>query len=75
MNDQYKYVGRHLTPSIARELIRELFTGQTVQMQEIKRVVDETHHERGGDPAVSKYHPVRRVLSAMKREGLVDSPF
>ena len=74
MNDQYQYVGKSLTPSIARELIQELFAGQEVRKQEIVRNVDETHRERGGHPAVSRYPPVTRALSAMKQSGLAKNP-
>lgn len=31
MNDQYKYFEQHLTPSIAQELIQELFAGQPLK--------------------------------------------
>ena len=74
MNDQYQYVGKSLTPSIARELIQELFAGQEVRKQEIVRNVDETHRERGGHPAVSRYPPVTRALSTMKQSGLAKNP-
>ena len=74
MNDQYQYVGKPLTPSIAWELIQELFAGQEVRKQEIVRDVDETHRERGGHPAVSIYPPVTRVLSTMKQEGRAENP-
>ncbi len=74
MNDQYQYVGKSLTPSIARELIQELFAGQEVRKQEIVRNVNETHRERGGHPAVSRYPPVTRALSAMKQSGLAKNP-
>lgn len=74
MNDQYEYVEKPLTPGIAKKLIQELFAGQTVQKQEIMSVVDETHRERGGHPAMSGHHPVTRALSAMKRSGLAQNP-
>ena len=57
MNNQYEYVEKSLTPKIAQHLILELFAGQTVQKQEIMRIVDETHHERGGLPARAKFPP------------------
>lgn len=75
MNDQYKHVEKTLTPGIAVELIQELFAGQTVQKQEIVRVVDETHLERDGKPPIAKiHHPVTMALSKMKRKGQVDNP-
>ena len=74
MNNQYEYVEKSLTPKIAQHLILELFAGQTVQKQEIMRIVDETHHERGGLPARAKFPPVTMALTNMKREGLVENP-
>ena len=74
MNNEYKYVGRSLTPRMAQELIVELFTGQTVQRQEIIKRVDQIHLERGGQPAQAATHPVERVLSAMKTAGHAENP-
>ena len=74
MNNEYKYVGRSLTPRMAQELIVELFTGQTVQRQEIIERVDQVHFERGGQPAQAATHPVGRVLSAMKKAGFAENP-
>ena len=74
MNNQYEYVEKSLTPKIAQHLILELFAGQTVQKQEIMRIVDETHHERGGLPVRAKFPPVTMALTNMKREGLVENP-
>ena len=74
MNNQYKYFEQHLTPRIARELVQKLFAGQTAHRQEIIRVVDETHRERGGLPKQAKVHPVERVLSALKKDGLAGNP-
>ena len=75
MNNQYKYVGKTLTPDMARELIQELFAGQTVPKREIVRVVDETHLERGGLPAASRSsYPVTRSLSVMKQSELAKNP-
>ena len=75
MNDQYKNVGKSLTPGIAAELIQELFAGQTVQKQEIVATVDETHQERGGlPPKAKRMHPATMALSKMKKEGLIENP-
>lgn len=75
MNDQYKHVGKTLTPGIAAELIQELFAEQAVQKQEIVRTVDEIHLERGGLPSIAKiHHPVTMALSKMKRKGQADNP-
>ncbi|RKU19926.1 hypothetical protein C6501_00920 [Candidatus Poribacteria bacterium] len=68
MNNQE---GQRLVPSIAEQLIIELFAGQTAQIQEIKRKVEEAHAERGGLPSTARtHHPVTLALSKMKRSGL-----
>ena len=75
MNDQYQYFEQHLTPSIAQELIQELFTGRTVRKQEIIKEVDEVHRKRGGLPSRAQFHhPVTLALSNMRRYGLVENP-
>ncbi|MYB92568.1 tetratricopeptide repeat protein [Candidatus Poribacteria bacterium] len=74
MNNQYKYFRQHLTARMSRELIQELFAGQSVQRQEIIRAVDEAHLERGGLPKRSIAHPVGAALSVMKANGLAESP-
>ncbi len=74
MNEQYEYFGKTLTPNIARELIQELFAGRTVPRQEIIKIVDETHLERGGLPAKAKFHPAIMALSEMNRLGFVENP-
>ena len=75
MNNQYEYVEKSLTPKIAQHLILELFVGQTVQKQEMMRIVEETHQERGGLPARAQFNnPVTLALYNMRREGLVENP-
>ena len=74
MNDQYQYIEKSLTPSIARELIIELFTGETAETQEIIKTVDEVHRERGGKPNRAKFPPVGRALGAMRKAGLAENP-
>ena len=75
MNNQYEYAEKSLTPRIAQHLIIELFTGRTVQKQEIMRIVDETHRERGGlSPRAKFKNPVTLALYNMTREGLVENP-
>ena len=74
MNDEYQHVGKPLTPSIARELIKELFAGKTAKRQEIINTVDEVHRERGGEPKTVKFHPAGQVLRAMKKAGLAENP-
>jgi len=75
MSNQYKYVEKSLTPNIARELIQELFAGQTVQKQEMMRIVEEIHLERGGLRSRARFNnPVALALYNMKREGEANNP-
>lgn len=75
MSNQYEYVEKPLTPRVAQSLIIELFAGQTLQKQEMMRVVDETHQERGGLPSRARFHhPVTLALCNMKREGKAENP-
>ena len=67
--------GQVLTPSVAQELIIELFAGATVRKQEIVRAAGEAHTERGGQlPTVGADRPVTHALSKMKRSGLAENP-
>lgn len=67
--------GRGLTPSVAQELIVELFAGATVRKQKIVREVDEAHTERGGQSlAAGANRPVTHALSNMKQSGLAENP-
>ena len=60
MNDQYKYLEQRLTPSMAQELIK---------------IVDNAHKERGGHLAIDgKRHPVVDALARMKRLKLIENP-
>ena len=75
MNNEYKYVGKTLTPGIAQELIKELFAGKIVQKQEIMKAVDQEHLKRGGKPSMARFHhPVTLALSNMRQHGLVENP-
>ena len=74
MNDQYPYIGKPLTPSIARELIIELFPGKTAETREIIKTVDKIHHERRGEPNRAKFPPVGRALGKLKKAGLAENP-
>ena len=65
---------KKLVPSIAEQLIIELFAGQTKELQEIKRKVEEVHGQRGGLPFTSKYHPVQIALTKLKKTGVVENP-
>ena len=65
---------KRLVPSIAEQLIIELFAGQTKELNEIKTKVEEAHAERGGLPYTSKYHPVQIALTKLKKTGLAKNP-
>ena len=68
MNNRYQYFGQHLTPRIAQELIRELFAGETAEIQQVRNTVDEVHKERGGELSKDRVnHPVTYALSTLKR--------
>lgn len=70
MNNQYEYVEKPLTPRIAQHLILELFAGQTVQKQEMMRIVEETHQERDGlRSQAQRNNPVTLALYNMRQEG------
>ncbi len=72
MNNQE---GQVLTPSVAQELIIELFAGATVRKQEIVRAVDEAHTERGGQlPTVGADRPVTHALARMKQLEFAENP-
>ena len=75
MNESYKYAGRSLTERIARELVIEIFAGETgIRKKDIKQAVDETHTSRGGIPSTNEVHPVSSALSIMKKQGLTNNP-
>ena len=74
MNNEYKYSGKRLTMTMARELILEFFKGQTVPKQDMIRKVDEVHLEHGGKLSENIIHPVTDALNAMKRKGLANNP-
>ena len=75
MNSSYKHTGKPLTMKIARELVIELFSGETgVQKKEIKQVVDETHTSRGGSLSTNEMHPVSGALNMLKKQGLANNP-
>ena len=57
---------KKLGPSIAEQLILELFAGQTKELQVIKTKVEEIHKQRGGLPFTSKYHPVQIALTQIE---------
>ena len=65
---------KKLVPSIAEQLILELFAGQTKELQVIKTKVEEIHKQRGGLPHIAKIHPVERALDNLKRDGKAEKP-
>lgn len=69
MNNTYEHSGKPLDAPITRELILELFSGQTVAVQTIKKDVLKLHLSRGGKRFTVKYHPVGGVLTNMERSG------
>ena len=73
-NRTYKYVDLPLTPLMAIELILELFSGQTVEKQELSDLVVLTHLERSGDPVRSKQDPTTRALTLLKKSGKAENP-
>ena len=67
--------GQILTPSVAQELIIELFAGATVRKQEIVRAAGEAHTERGGQlPTAGANRPVTQALSRMRELELAENP-
>ena len=74
MNNTYEFSGQSLTPRMARELILEFFTGQTVHRQEIFRKVEEEHVARGGRLATSINHPGVSALNTLKSRNLANNP-
>ena len=74
MDNEYKYFGKRLTMSIARELILEFFKGQTVPKQDMIRKVDKIYLERGGKLSDNIIHPVTDALNTMKRKELANNP-
>lgn len=74
MNNTYKHRGKPLNASITRELILELFSGQTVELRIIKKEVLDVHLRRGGERFAVKYHPAYGVLKNMEMSGRVKKP-
>ena len=61
MNNQYEYVEKPLTPGIAEKLIQELFAGQTVQKQEIMRIIKKRIRNGVGCPHVLNLTTLSRL--------------
>ncbi len=70
----YKYAGSTLIPSMAEELILELFDGQTVKRKVIVDTVVQLHCERGGLLPISEdWMCIKASLRSLKKKGLVQS--
>ena len=65
---------KKLVPSIAEQLILELFAGQTKELRVIKTKVEEIHKQRGGLRHTAKVHPVESALDNLKRDGKAEKP-
>ena len=75
MNNDYKYVGVPLTPSIAQELIKEAFSGKTATRREIVEIVVQIHDERGGLPSEAKdvRTTIKSALQNLKKKRIVEN--
>lgn len=70
----YKYAGAALIPSIAGELILELFDGQTVRRKVIVDTVVQWHTERGGlPPTMPDTMCIKASLRTLKKKGLAQT--
>ena len=75
MNNDYKYVGVSLTPSIAQELIIEKFSGRPVKRQEIVETVIQIHEDRGGLPSESQdvRSTIKSALQRLKKQRIAEN--
>ena len=70
----YKYAGAPLIPSIAEELILELFDGQNVKRKVLVDTVVQSHCERGGLPPGSvDWQCIKASLRNLKKRGLAQN--
>jgi len=73
MNNQYKYAGHPFTYPIARELILELYAGETLKRSVIKDSVYTAHLERDGKEIIDpkqKDAYISDALNYLRRKGL-----
>ena len=62
--------GHIFTPLMIQSLIQELFTGQSVPIQQIRTRVSEVIRERGGQTSTDEvYRSVTHALLKLKRHG------
>ena len=68
------YSGMVLTPTLAKEIISELFAGKRVHRNEIIDSVTRIHSERGGEPTKHQtiLGAIKKAGSTLKKEGLVE---
>ena len=66
--------GHIFTPLMIQSLIQELFTGQSVPIQQIRTRVDEVIRERGGQTSTGEVsRPVTHALLKLKEDGLANN--
>lgn len=72
----YKLHGLPITPVHIRQLVVELFAGQSLETHQIVNVVEQTHRERGGaaSRAADFSRQVRKALSYLREVGLAENP-
>ncbi|ALC91576.1 hypothetical protein AM500_18630 [Bacillus sp. FJAT-18017] len=70
-NSEYKYKNIHLTPTISRDLILEIFNRSTVERKTIIQEIIKIHIERGGKERRAKDRPrmVKKALERLVKEG------
>ena len=75
MKNNYEYKDIPLTPSVAKDLIYEIFSGRSsVSRKKIIDDVVERHEKQGGSPATGNVtNVIKKALSALKKEGLAEN--
>ena len=70
---QYKYHNIPLARGIAKDLLLELFEGETFSRSEVSDTIVQSHNERGGLPYPGEdvgRNIIRQALISLKRDGL-----
>lgn len=74
--NKYKFAKLKLKPGITKELIVDLFAGQTVERSQIITAVNQYHIQNGGvgpeTPNLTKC--IKTALRTLKKEGKADNP-
>ena len=73
MDHNYRYAGVPLKPKIAKAIILEAFSGQTVSRREIDETVIEYHELHGGLPSTAKTTPIKAALRYLKEKGFAEN--